>query len=1089
MSDSEEDLGIQLKGLKIAKHLKGSEEHTSVEPELGLDRSCSSSNQDDLTVMYRHAKETVAGQEEEEAVVHADPLIEEEPAKRGTSLHSPEPEVDSNVNVDEGDSGLNRDNGLGLQDPFESVGDLDPFADTKARHGTNSDSDSDDGSWQEMPAISSFNIYNQRGELELTSKVRNPELSSDTPFADLPAKSSKSASDSRFDYTKMAAEQQAQRSYRTNRKTDFLFDHKVLKKKINSSQNSVNFTSSPSTTSLNNDTNNDNGDDDEGDGDDDDDSYDEYEDDVEPVNDLNRDSQLNITKNLLTDMEKFAYVGAINILANQMCTNLATLCLCIDIKSHKKLAHRLQFTQKDMAAWKTVVLSRLYDHLGISPEEIAMIEKLSLHKIQLEDLCKCLKTTQSIDNPWENDPDHDESRVDETIDEEPSNGQNDTISSGTPELEQRTGSSETPNARGSPSPLKVPATVLEPENVKNKDKLNIDVAWTIICDLFLICLQSSTYDSRSRTLLINFAKVLNMTTLEICEFERRVTDSLDMEQSTEDQEWDEQDHMKKRRKSKRRKKMAYVALAMVGGSLVLGLSGGLLAPVIGGGIAAGLSTIGIGGATGFLTGVGGTTVVAVSSTAIGANIGARGMSKRMGSVRTFEFRPLHNNRRVNLILTVSGWMVGNEDDVRLPFSTVDPVEGDLYSLYWEPEMLKSIGQTVSIVATEIFTTSLQQILGATVLTALISSIQWPMALSKLGYILDNPWNVSLDRAWSAGKILADTLIARNLGARPITLVGFSIGARVIFSCLIELCKKNALGLIENVYLFGTPAVMKKEQLVMARSVVSGRFVNGYSDKDWFLAYLFRAAAGGFSAVMGISKIEDVEGFENVNCTEYVDGHLNYRKSMPKLMKRIGITVLSEDFVEIEEIMNPEEVKRKRKLINDLDAAQKKLNERKKHNSWVPKWLKPKKSKWKVMVEEAVEEGRDMQDLPETEVDKNENENLDEPEEKVIPKRRDAALVDHGALMHELELIKAAMREDQLKEVELLAEDENKNKMEASTGYLANKQFEPPSTPKMNPPQSPNNFQLLSAGRTILPEDNEIDYRGKKKMEFSFPDDI
>lgn len=433
---------------------------------------------------------------------------------------------------------------------------------------------------------------------------------------------------------------------------------------------------------------------------------------------------------------------------------------------------------------------------------------------------------------------------DKTIQEESSNEQNDATPPSTPRQEQQTEKLEKSSVKGSSSPLKVSSKVLDPENVKDQDKLNIDVAWTIICDLFLICLQSSTYDARSRTLLISFAKALNMTNLEICEFERRVTDSLDMEQSTEDQVWDEQNHMKDRRKSKRRKKMAYVALAMVGGSLILGLSGGLLAPVIGGGIAAGLSTIGITGATGFLTGVGGTTVVAVSSTAIGANIGARGMSKRMGSVRTFEFRPLHNNRRVNLILTVSGWMVGNEDDVRLPFSTVDPVEGDLYSLYWEPEMLKSIGQTVSIVATEIFTTSLQQILGATVLTALISSVQWPMALSKLGYILDNPWNVSLDRAWSAGKILADTLIARNLGARPITLIGFSIGARVIFSCLIELCKKKALGLIENVYLFGTPAVMKKEQLVMARSVVSGRSVNGYQCESWFLAYLFRAAAGG-----------------------------------------------------------------------------------------------------------------------------------------------------------------------------------------------------------------------------------------------------
>ena len=63
-------------------------------------------------------------------------------------------------------------------------------------------------------------------------------------------------------------------------------------------------------------------------------------------------------------------------------------------------------------------------------------------------------------------------------------------------------------------------------------------------------------------------------------------------------------------------------------SLVLGLSGGLLAPVIGAGIAARLSTIGIIDATAFFfTDVGGTTVVAALSTAIGTNIGDRGMSK------------------------------------------------------------------------------------------------------------------------------------------------------------------------------------------------------------------------------------------------------------------------------------------------------------------------------------------------------------------------------------------------------------------------------------------------------------------------------
>jgi hypothetical protein len=46
-------------------------------------------------------------------------------------------------------------------------------------------------------------------------------------------------------------------------------------------------------------------------------------------------------------------------------------------------------------------------------------------------------------------------------------------------------------------------------------------------------------------------------------------------------------------------------------------------------------------------------------------------------------------------------MNGKVDDVRLPFSTVDPIMGDLFSIFWEPEMLQSMGQTINILATEV----------------------------------------------------------------------------------------------------------------------------------------------------------------------------------------------------------------------------------------------------------------------------------------------------------------------------------------------------------------------------------------------------
>ena len=116
----------------------------------------------------------------------------------------------------------------------------------------------------------------------------------------------------------------------------------------------------------------------------------------------------------------------------------------------------------------------------------------------------------------------------------------------------------------------------------------------------------------------------------------------------------------------------------------------------------------------------------------------------------------------------------------------------------------------------------------------MASLQLPIVLTKLSYLIDNPWTVSLGRANAAGLILADSLIDRNLGVRPITLVGFSLGSRVIFSCLKELAARGAYGLIQNVYLFGSPIVANKDEYLRARTVVSGRFVNGYASNDWIL---------------------------------------------------------------------------------------------------------------------------------------------------------------------------------------------------------------------------------------------------------------
>ena len=307
-----------------------------------------------------------------------------------------------------------------------------------------------------------------------------------------------------------------------------------------------------------------------------------------------------------------------------------------------------------------------------------------------------------------------------------------------------------------------------------------------------------------------------------------------MQEAANKESWNESEHLENRRKQALKRRYMMMGLATVGGSLVIGLSAGLLAPVIGAGLAAGFTTIGVAGTGGFLAGAGGTALITSGAVLTGGTIAVRASNRRTGAVQTFEYRPLHNNKRVNLIVTISGWMNGKIDDVRLPYSTVDPVMGDIYSVLWEPQMLQSMGDTINILATEALTQGLQQVLGATILVALMSALQLPIVLSKLSYLIDNPWTVSMGRANAAGLILADSLIDRNLGARPVTLVGFSLGARVIFAALRELANKGAYGLVENVYLFGSPIVANKDDYLLARTVVSGRFVNGYASNDWIL---------------------------------------------------------------------------------------------------------------------------------------------------------------------------------------------------------------------------------------------------------------
>ena len=708
--------------------------------------------------------------------------------------------------------------------------------------------------WQAMPAIDEFDIYDDDGRLVAKGHRENADESN--PYAGIGGAGK--------GYTRVQLDEDAQSATSMDDDTNYLFK-KGLK--------------SPAM----------------------EDKVDEEEEQRDAM------TQLEATKDLLTEGQRIAYVGVVRLTVHKMFEALG------DLEKTKAIRKELTKAIEGMDMWGQKMMVRLYAHMDINPAEQVMIEQLAEHGVQPSDLVAPLMLNAKVQNPMADETGAERSKP-EKFNDWDSKTLAPSESEAEPALKEVKEGEEVPKLQ-------------DLEDMPHTKEIELDLRWTVLCDLFLVLISDGQYDSRSRRLLERVASTMSITWLQICRFEKRVIDALEMQEAEAKENWDASEHMETRRKRALKRKYMFMGLATVGGGLVIGLSAGLLAPVIGAGLAGGFTMIGVSGTATFLGGVGGAALITSAATAAGGTIAVRAADRRTGSVKTFEYRPLHNNKRLNLILTVSGWMTGKVDDVRLPYSTVDPIMGDIYSLLWEPEMLRSMGDTINILATEALTQTVQQILGSTILIGLMAALQLPVVLSKLAYLIDNPWSVSMDRANATGLILADSLIDRHLGQRPITLVGFSLGSRVIFSCLKELSNRGAYGLVQNVYMFGSPVVVNKDDFLRARSAVSGRFLNGYSSNDWILGYLFRLTAGGIMRVAGLAPVEGIAGVENLDVGAWVKGHMGYRAAMPRLLREAGWEVESDEFTEIEDPDPENHQQRQRELISEIEEARKLAEEK------------------------------------------------------------------------------------------------------------------------------------------------------------------
>ncbi|KAG1737014.1 hypothetical protein EDB19DRAFT_1910017 [Suillus lakei] len=633
-------------------------------------------------------------------------------------------------------------------------------------------------------------------------------------------------------------------------------------------------------------------------------------------------SQMQATKNMLTEAQRIAYVGVCALTAKEMVQKLKTT-------KRKELKASVQ----NMELWAMKIMGRLYYHMELETAEQKMIDSLAVHGVQAIDLVPSLMTTHTVANP-EYDPAEALRQAEvKGVKKDTTSRRNSGDNKVRPSSLISDGRSppQTPTSPSSATQttFQTTAKVLEGTAVDSasmgvttmlspaEKDVTLDIRWTVLCDLFLMLIADSVYDARSRVLLESVALKLGLGWLDVVKFEARVTEALEIQEGVEKME--NQEIIEGSSKAARKKRYMMMGLATLGGGLVIGLSAGLLAPVIGAGLGAAFAAVGISGTTGFLAGAGGAAVITTGGVLTGSGIAAQGMARRTQQVRIFDVLPLHNNKRVSCILTVPGFMNGKLDDVRLPFSVLDPIVGDVFSILWEPEMIQETGSALKILTGEILSQTVQTVLQHTVMTALMSGLQWPIILTKLGYLIDNPWNNALDRARAAGSVLAQLLIQRHLGVRPITLIGFSLGARVIFYALLDLAKAKAFGIVQDVFLLGATLTASTSTWCNARSVVSGRFVNAFARQDWVLNYLFRATSGGLNTVAGLRPIENVPGLENVDVTDKISGHMSYRAFMPLILDQLGFPVSCDYFDEpVEPEFNEERV-----VVREGDNTQKK----------------------------------------------------------------------------------------------------------------------------------------------------------------------
>lgn len=466
---------------------------------------------------------------------------------------------------------------------------------------------------------------------------------------------------------------------------------------------------------------------------------------------------------------------------------------------------------------------------------------------------------------------------------------------------------------------------------------------------------TNSYDARARFLLSELAATLNVSRAEFELLEATIAWKLGEEAETTAADGSQksaeevQAEREKQKKSAKKRRWLAVGLGTVVGGVVIGVTGGLAAPLV----AAGAGAVFGGGAGAAFATTAGIYTIGTLFAAGGGGLVAHKTNKRFGKLAEFRFidlstirpsRKVHlklsktgggwthitktplapksqrrqskrnssdetekgstaegeqeqeqeqGQQNLHVVINVNGWIpTRNEDDDPLKDFTTpwlsQTVNADTYALVWESKKL----HTLAVAVTDFMTEQLagyvaKEVLKKTVFASLMAAVALPAVLAGAASVIDNPWGVCLSAAKTAGIELAHALLDRVQGTRPVTLVGSSFGALVIFEALKHMStRKHNDGLVYNVFLFGAPLSGSAKEWEPLSQLVSGQIVNCISKNDWVLKMMVRGVGANF-CVAGLDGI-NLPRVSNINMSPIVSAHGDWLAEMPRLLGMVGL---------------------------------------------------------------------------------------------------------------------------------------------------------------------------------------------------------